>query len=69
MLRSFKSLLTSYEVTEITSWKDIYFAGSATVEKIGGRKRRTGADLHDLFNIRGTQKSIDGTVYNHGISY
>ncbi|KAJ3273771.1 Dual specificity tyrosine-phosphorylation-regulated kinase 3 [Terramyces sp. JEL0728] len=46
--------------------KEIYFAGSATIEKIGTSKRRSGADMHDVYNLSGTNFDQDGNVYNNG---
>jgi hypothetical protein len=65
-LTQFYSLLTPYERNEILEWKEIYFAGSATVEKVGSSKRQIGADLHDLYNVLGTIADQDGQAYNHG---
>lgn len=64
----FKSLLSLYEQQEILNWPEIYFAGSATIEKIGTSKRRTGADMHDVYNLSGTNFDQDGNVYNNGAS-
>ncbi|KAJ3258370.1 Dual specificity tyrosine-phosphorylation-regulated kinase [Boothiomyces macroporosus] len=65
-LMQFKSLLSVYEQQEILNWPEIYFAGSATIEKIGTSKRRTGADMHDVYNLSGTNFDQDGNVYNNG---
>ncbi|KAI8902517.1 kinase-like domain-containing protein [Globomyces pollinis-pini] len=65
-LQQFKSLLTVYEQQEILDWPAVYFAGSATVEKIGTTKRKIGSDLHETYNIPGTNVDQDGVVYNHG---
>ena len=62
----FNSLLTNHEREEILGQTEIYFAGSATVEKIGGSKRKTGADLHDLYNLTGTKSDSEDTRYNNG---
>ena len=51
---------------EIHSYASIYFLGSATVEKIGTLKRRTGADLHDIMGVSGTTRDKDKGVYNDG---
>jgi serine/threonine protein kinase len=58
--------LTLYEQQEIQMWKDIYFVGLNTVEKIGSYRRRTGADLHEIFNISGTTYDDGGVIYNSG---
>lgn len=63
---SFQLLLTAYEQKEILMWPEIYYAGSSTVEKIGSLRRRTGADLHDIFNINGTTADEDGIFNNSG---
>jgi hypothetical protein len=65
-LAQFKSLLTRYEQEEIHDWAEIFFAGSATVEKIGSSRRKTGADLHSLFNLPRTVCDTDSEVYNNG---
>ena len=57
--------LTLYEQQEIQMWKDIYFVGLNTVEKIGSYRRRTGADLHEI-NISGTTYDDGGVIYNSG---
>ncbi|KAI8928875.1 kinase-like domain-containing protein [Entophlyctis helioformis] len=65
-IKQFKSLLTPYELEEIKDFPDIYFAGAQKIEKIGGPKRRTGADLAETSNVEGTSKDRDGSVYNSG---
>jgi hypothetical protein len=66
-ISQFKSLLTNYEQQEILLWPEIYFAGSATIEKIGSVKRKTGADFHEVYNVLGTVCDADGSIYNSGI--
>jgi serine/threonine protein kinase len=65
-LKQFKTLLTAMEQSEIYGYKDIYFAGSLSIYKIGSSKRRTGADLAELYNIQGTCKDKDGSLNNNG---
>ena len=65
-LKQFKSLLTTYEQNEILKYRDIYFSGSASIYKIGSTKRKTGADLAELYNLEKTSKDKDKSVYNHG---
>ncbi|KAJ3045928.1 Dual specificity tyrosine-phosphorylation-regulated kinase [Rhizophlyctis rosea] len=62
----YRDLLTTFEQREVFDYKEIYFAGAASVDKIGGYKRRTGADLADTANVSGTSKDDDKAVYNHG---
>lgn len=47
-------------------WPEIYYAGSATIEKIGGLKRRTGSDYHEVFNLAGTNADDGESIYNSG---
>ncbi|KAJ1334894.1 hypothetical protein BSLG_008048 [Batrachochytrium salamandrivorans] len=65
-VKQFKSLLTPNELKEIYDFPEIYFAGAQKIEKIGGSKRRTGADLAETWNVEGTVKDRDGAVYNSG---
>ncbi|KAJ3290146.1 Dual specificity tyrosine-phosphorylation-regulated kinase [Borealophlyctis nickersoniae] len=62
----YKDLLTPYEQREVYEYKEIYFAGAATVEKIGGLRRRSGADRAEIANVSGTTKDDDKAVYNNG---
>ncbi|KAJ3045310.1 Dual specificity tyrosine-phosphorylation-regulated kinase, partial [Rhizophlyctis rosea] len=62
----YRDLLTPYEHREVFEHKEIYFAGAATVDKIGGLRRRTGADMAESANVSGTSKDDDKAVYNHG---
>ena len=63
----YRELLTPYEHREVFEHKEIYFAGAASVEKIGGQRRRTGADMAETANVSGTSKDDDKAVYNHGM--
>ncbi|KAL5038891.1 hypothetical protein BDV3_002084 [Batrachochytrium dendrobatidis] len=65
-VKQFKSLLTAHELVEIHDFPEIYFAGAQKIEKVGGSKRRTGADLAETWNIEGTAKDRDGSVCNSG---
>ncbi|TPX70368.1 hypothetical protein SpCBS45565_g01845 [Spizellomyces sp. 'palustris'] len=62
----YNDLLTPYEQREIYEFKEIYFAGAASILKIGGAKRKTGADLAETCNAAGTAKDDDKSVYNSG---
>ncbi|KAI8908781.1 hypothetical protein DFJ77DRAFT_129209 [Powellomyces hirtus] len=67
----YKELLTSFEQREILDFKEIYFAGAASVTKIGVSKRRTGADMAETCNVPGTgattkDDGVAAVAYNHG---
>lgn len=59
-------MLTPAEQVEILDFPNIYFAGSASIYKIGTSKRKTGSDLGELYNLQGTTRDQDGGVYNSG---
>jgi hypothetical protein len=62
----FAPLLTEHEQSEILNYSDIYFMGSASIQKIGTLKRKTGADFSNECNIPGTFKETKTSVYNYG---
>ncbi|KAJ3014399.1 hypothetical protein HKX48_005177 [Thoreauomyces humboldtii] len=67
----YKDLLTVHEQREILDFKEIYFAGAASVTKIGNPKRRTGVDMADVCNVPGTgattkDDGVTSAAYNFG---
>lgn len=53
-LKYYGRLLTEYEEKEILTFKEIYFAGTSSIEKIGSERRKTGADLGRAYNVVGS---------------
>ncbi|KAI9095789.1 hypothetical protein DFS34DRAFT_661659 [Phlyctochytrium arcticum] len=62
----YNDLLTSYEQREIYDFAEIYFAGAASVHKIGGSRRKSGADMAETANVAGTAKDDDNSLHNAG---
>jgi hypothetical protein len=58
-LAHFSHLLTPYEMSEIQGFRQIYFAGSSTVIKIGSLKRPTGSSLAETCNVGGKSSKAD----------
>ena len=53
--------LTVYEAAEVSHYANVYYTGLASTAKVGSAKRRTGADLADVFNVSGTFFSLSCT--------
>lgn len=61
----FSSLLTELEKVEIFQFSEIYFVGAKDIQKIGGAKRKNGADLPE-WNVRGTNADRKNVNPNSG---